>query len=391
MNDLRLVVIAPRYWPLVGETERWVAHLASALRPHIKRVTVLTACWDGAWPREVIHQEIRIIRLGSPPRRGWHRFRYARSLERWLRQEAQEIDVAYTVNLRYDANIAVGAAKKDRFAVVLRTQIENGRWFDAAPRRGRLKRLLAVADAAIAPTRSLAGDLLSAGYAPERIHQIPDGAPPTVPRTAATRFEARVALAEANYDLRVAEYAPLAVSIGRLHKGRNLNRLVDAWALIAARWPAAKLWFLGDGPLRQSLYQRIRDAGLQHQVFLPGTFDELAEIFLAADVFVAPETTNDGNAILLEAMAAGVPVVAADTEDHREILEHGVHGLLVAPGNPRDMAQALETLLESPEQAAQFGAAARSRVEQRYSLPRVAEAHLRLFQQLAAESQSRML
>jgi glycosyltransferase involved in cell wall biosynthesis len=385
MNDLRLVMITPRYWPLVGETERWVAHLARALRPHIERVTVLTGCWDAAWPREVVHQETRVVRLGPPPRRGWHRFRYARSVGRWLREQGPEIDVVYAVNLRYDANIAVGSAKNGRFAVVLRTWSGNGHWLDAAPRRGRLKRLLAIADAAIAPTRSLANDLLVAGYSPAQIHQIPDAAPSTVSRTAATRFEARVALAEANYDLQIAEYAPLAVCVGRLHKGRNLNRLVDAWALIAARWPAARLWFLGDGPLRQALHQRVRDAGLQHQVFLPGTFDELSEIFLAADVFVAPETTNDGHAIMLEAMAAGVPVVATDTEEHGEILEHGVHGLLVAPGNRQDFAQALETLLEAPERAAQYGAAARRRVEQRYSLAQVAEEHLQLFQRLATK------
>ncbi|MFV1967371.1 MAG: glycosyltransferase family 4 protein [Pirellulaceae bacterium] len=384
MSAMRLVIITPRYWPLVGETERWVAHLVQAIRTRVEQVTVLTARWDTTWPREVVYQETRVVRLPHAPRSGWHWYRYARSVGRWLREHASEMDLAYTANLRHDATAAVGALKKRQVAVVVRAEAGDDRWLETVRRRGRLKRLISMADAMIAPTRSLEAELLTTGCGRFQVRHIPVGVPRLDSRTAATRFEARAALAKANHDLRIAEYAPLAVAIGRLGKGRNLNRLVDAWGSIAARWPAARLWFLGDGPLREPLYERIRDAGWHHQVFLPGTFDELAEVFMAADVFVAPEPTHEGATIQIEAMSAGIPVIAADTPDNRDIMEHGVHGLLVAPGNRTALSAALETLLESPDIAAQYGAAARTRVEQRHSISQIAEEHFQLFERLVA-------
>jgi glycosyltransferase involved in cell wall biosynthesis len=85
---------------------------------------------------------------------------------------------------------------------------------------------------------------------------------------------------------------------------------------------------------------------------------------------------------LLEAMAAGLPVVASDIPGNRELVASGECGRLVPPRDPQTLARTLEELLDSPAIARQFGDAARERVQQHYSLEKMARAHLALFERL---------
>ena len=214
----------------------------------------------------------------------------------------------------------------------------------------------------MASTDRIRSDLLRAGYLAERIPCIRNGAWAGPRKDPALRYQARAALAEINQDLAVAEYAPVAVAAGPLCAGRHLFELVAAWRTIAARWPSARLWLLGDGPLRETLYERIVEDGLHQQVVLPGCFDDLLDVFQAADVFVAPAPATEGAQFALEAMAAGLPVVAADGPDYRGVVEDGASGLLVPPGDCSALAKALTSLFDAPQLGAQWGLAGRRRV-----------------------------
>ena len=381
MSVLRLVMVTPRYWPLVGETERFASHLAVGLRPHVE-TTVLTARWSSDWPADVRHRETPVVRLPSAPRGGWGTFRYARSVARWLRHHQREVDVVYAMNLRQDAWAATRALRGARTAIVLRAQGGDCRWLETVPWGRRLRHWTCQADAIVAPARAVARELESAGHGRPPIHVIANGVEAAAPRTAALRYQARLALAEANPDLAAAEYAPVAVSVGSLEDRSSLFALVEAWRPIAARWPSAKLWLLGDGPVRQPLYERIVDRGLHRQVLLPGTFDDLSDVFYAADLFVAWGAVCDGGQFLLEAMAAGLPVVAADTEAHRELVAHGAHGLLVPRGVGAALAEAIGALLADPARGARCGENARRRVLQGFTPARMAGEHRDLFQRI---------
>jgi glycosyltransferase involved in cell wall biosynthesis len=251
----------------------------------------------------------------------------------------------------------------------------------------RIRRSCFAADAILAASETLVQELLQAGYAAERIHRIPYGAGGIPDKSAALRVQARAALAEINHDLETADYAPVAVCLRRLEDRKGLFDLVSAWRTVAQRWPAAKLWLIGDGPLRAALYERIVDLGLHHQILMPGSFDDLQEMFLAADVFVAPSPVPGGSPFLVSALIAGLPVVAISMPDTRDLIEDGVHGLLVPVGDCRALAGAISRLFETPPLAARLGNAARRRTQRNHSLERVATRHLELFSELVAARQ----
>jgi len=385
MNPLRLLIVTPRYWPLVGDTERVTTRLANQFCASGCSTTILTARWHNDWPESVVHLRAVVKRLPGSPRGGWTTFRYMRALARWVRQHRQEFDIVYVMNLRQDAYAVVGALGADDPPVVLRAQRarETGdcHWQHHARFGNRLRKRCQDAAAIVASTDVSADELLRAGYT--SIHRIDFGAEEIEPRSAASRYHARAALAEANQDLEVAEFAPVAICVDRFAEGRGLPELIRAWFPIADRWPSAKLWLIGDGPLRDSLYQSVVDLGLRQQIAMPGSFDELSELYHAADVFVSPSPDYGASQALIEAMAAGLPIIASDTPDVREIIEDSIHGFLTPPGDRQRLSERIAQLFESTDLALRQGLAARRLANECYSLSRVVEDHLTLFKQLA--------
>jgi glycosyltransferase involved in cell wall biosynthesis len=308
-----------------------------------------------------------------------------RALARWVREHHEEFDIVYVMNLRHDAYAVVGALRADDVPVVLRAQRarETGdcHWQDHARFGKRIRNRCQGAAAIVAATNVTSDELLRAGYT--SIHRIDYGAEEMEPRTAASRFHARTALADANQDLEVAEFAPVAVCVERFAEGRGLADLIRAWFPIADRWPSAKLWLIGDGPLRDSLYQSVVDLGLRQQIAMPGSFDELSELYHAADLFVSSAPDYGTSQALVEAMAAGLPIIASDTPDVREMVDDAIHGFLVPPGDRQRLSEQIAQLFDSTELALQHGLAARRRARECYSLSRVVEDHLTLFEQLA--------
>lgn len=385
MTPLRLLMVTPRYWPLVGDTERVTSRLANEFCARGCSTTILTARWHNDWPESVIHRHAVVKRLPGSPRGGWTTFRYMRALARWVREHHKEFDVIYVMNLRQDAYAVVGALQTGNPPVVLRAQracaTGDIHWQEHARFGHRIRRRCQIASAIVASTHVCSDELLRAGYS--SIHQIGYGAEEMEPRSAASRYHARTALADVNQDLEVAEFAPVAVCVDRFTEGRGLPELIRAWFPIAERWPSAKLWLIGDGPLRDSLYEAVVDLGLRQQIALPGSFDELSELYHAADVFVSPSPDYGTSQAVIEAMAAGLPIIATDTPDMRELIDDATHGYLIPAGNTNAMAGRIAHMFESTELALQFGLAARRRATECFSLDRVVDQHISLFQQLA--------
>ncbi|MBI2478449.1 MAG: glycosyltransferase [Planctomycetia bacterium] len=122
MNSLRLLMVTPRYWPLVGDTERVTSRLANEFCSRGCATTILTARWHHDWPESVVHRQAVVKRLPGSPRGGWTTLRYMRALARWVRQHREEFDIVYVMNLRQDAYAVVGALGGHAPPVVLRAQ-----------------------------------------------------------------------------------------------------------------------------------------------------------------------------------------------------------------------------------------------------------------------------
>lgn len=392
MNPLRLVLITRRFWPLVGGAEVVMSNLAVALQQAGANVTLLTAAWQPDWPEEFLHRGVRTIRLPNPPVRLWGTLKYMQAVAGWLRTNRDSFDLVYVSMLKHDAYAALSARRKNPFPVVLRTEGAGTAgdvcWQHAARCGGRIRHACQTADAIVAPSQAMQDELIEAGYRSERIHYLPNGVPVPDETTTPARAEARATLAAAHPHLALPSDAPLAVYTGRLITAKGLDDLIDAWSLVAARRPSARLWLVGEGPNRSDFEQRIKERDLSESIVLPGAYDDVDDFLAAGDVFVLPSLEEGMSLALLEAMARGMPVVATNIRANEQLVTHEEHGLLVNTHAPAELAAAIERLFSNAELAARLGSQARARVKEHFSLDQTAERHQALFQRLVASLRS---
>ncbi len=159
---------------------------------------------------------------------------------------------------------------------------------------------------------------------------------------------------------------PLLVAIGRLDEQKGFDILLDAFVRFVGSRPAAVLAIAGSGGLDQQLRHQAHRLGIDARVRFLGTRSDVADLFAAADAFVVPSRWEGLPLVVLEAMTAGVPVVASDVGDIAEAV--GGDGWLVPPGAPDSLAAALEAIFSEPERAREMAARGRDRVAARYSL-----------------------
>ena len=387
MTPLRLVLVSRRFWPLLGGAERVTANLAAGFCDLGCQVTILTAQWDPTWPGKMSFGDARLVRLPQTSRRFWGTLRYMRALGGWLRDHRGQYDLVYVSMLKHDAFTVLGAVGRD-VPVVLRAEgagvSGDCRW-QAQHWLGRLiRRRCRRAAALVAPSPAVREELLAAGYPAARVLYVPNGVQIPPPRKPEVQRAARHALAETHPAMFLPRGSPLAVYTGRLHEGKGLDRLLTAWKMVSARWPLARLWLAGDGPKRAALERQITALRLHGNVLLPGSFDSVEDFLAAADLFVFPSREEGMSLSLLEAMGAGLPLVASDIPGNRALVENGREGLLVPVDDAEALAAAIERLLEDQPLAVRLGQAARQRAAE-FTLTATVQRHLALFASLRKE------
>jgi glycosyltransferase involved in cell wall biosynthesis len=386
----RLVMVVRRFWPLVGGPERLLANLAVELAGRGCEVIVLTARWKPAWPARIQYYGLPVVRLSSAPDSYWGMLRYLRSLARWLRVNDSRYDLIYVSALRHEAAMALRVANASK-PVVLRAERAGIRgdclWQTKVACGRRIKRHCTAASALIAPSELIGQELIAAEYPASRIRLLSNGVPVPPARTPESKAAARAVLAETHAALNLPDDAPLAVYAGRLNQEKGAKNAIIAWRQVLGRWPKARLWLAGEGPDRAALQRHIDTLNLSARVLLTGVFDAIIELLAAADLFIAPATEADASVAIMEAMAAGLPVVSTDAAGHRACLTDGQEGLLVPVQDPSALAAAIVRLLDEPALAARLGAAARERAIREFSLSKMAEEHLALFGELTQRYQ----
>ena len=168
---------------------------------------------------------------------------------------------------------------------------------------------------------------------------------------------------------------PRIVSVGRFAYPKDYATLVEALARIDADYRAS---FVGDGPDHAAVAADIRRRAAG-RVKLLGARRDVRELLAAADLFVLSSRSEGLPISVLEAMAAGLPVVATSVGGVSELVVDGETGFLVPPADPRALAEAVGRLLRDPELRHRFGAAGRHRAERRFDVARFHEAHVRLY------------
>ncbi|NOZ94711.1 MAG: glycosyltransferase family 4 protein [Acidobacteria bacterium] len=186
------------------------------------------------------------------------------------------------------------------------------------------------ADGYIAISRAVEQELLGAGIPPERIRIVHSGVePPVVPP------ESRRELREA---LDIPQEAPVLGVVAALTDHKGHRYLLDAMPRVLGAFPNAVLLLAGDGELREELETQTAELGLAGAVRFLGYRNDVPRILGALDLFIMPSRLEGLGTSVVDAMLAGVPVVATSAGGLPELIENGVTGLLAEPRSPESLA-----------------------------------------------------
>jgi glycosyltransferase involved in cell wall biosynthesis len=150
-----------------------------------------------------------------------------------------------------------------------------------------------------------------------------------------------------------------AVALLRPQKAHDV--LLRATALLAREWPGVQVLLVGEGPERQALERLTRELGVEQAVRFLGYRNDISDVLSALDVAVCCSDFEGSPAAVLEYMDAALPVVATAVGGVPDLIEPGVHGLLVPPRDPTALAGAIAEVLRDPERGRAMGASGRER------------------------------
>lgn len=171
-------------------------------------------------------------------------------------------------------------------------------------------------------------------------------------------------------------------TLGRFVDAKDYMTMIRAAACLRARAPDFRLYILGDGPERGAMEAEIRRLGLQGHVEMPGFQADVAGWLRRFDIFAMSSIREGQPMALLEAMSHGLPIVATTVGGIPETVESNTEGILVPPGDPERLAEALLMLMSDPALRNAMGAAARARIERDYAIGRIAEMYRDLYDHL---------
>ncbi len=368
-TPLRILFVVDGRFPATGGAEMQARMLAAELLRAGHRVSVLAPRIDGEHPVRESLDGLPVRRLGYPRIKGLGAVLLNLRYAAWLLRHQREFDAIH-IHMMHNLAGAAGWLKpwlKPRIAVKVSGAAEfHGGILDPGL-RGQIKhRLLNFGASRLDVFQCISQHTLvmlrNAGYPSDRLHLVPNAVD-------ARRFEP----AQAGRD------GPLRVVFaGRHVPVKALDVLLRAWALVRAP-EGSQLVLAGDGPEHARLLALARELGIESRVQFPGMVRDIPGLFREAQLYVQASHQEGLPNSVLEAMAGALPVVATRVSGHEDVVRDGSTGLLVPPADPGALAQAMQTLVDSPEMRRRMGAAGREAVLAGYSPDRVLEQLLRLY------------
>ncbi len=183
---------------------------------------------------------------------------------------------------------------------------------------------------------------------------------------------------------------PVLIAVGRLIEKKGFADLIEASRLLHQRGISFRSRIIGEGPEEEALRAQIRSGGLENVVELTGalTQDEVRAMLARSTVFVLPSVAEKGGGmdnlptVIMEAMAAGLPVVSTPTAGIPEMVQDQVTGILLPEHDPGQLARSLEALLANPSRLHSLGKAGRQRAAERFAVEQSARRLRELFARL---------
>lgn len=376
---IAIAICSRRFVPDGGGTEQHTHRLAVELASREHQVTVVTGRYKG---RPSIERAngflIRRLFVGAhvPV---LHEVLLQLSFLWYLIRHSDEYEIVQLSHSQLSVLTAVLVGRFSKKPVVARNSTAGAggdlaSWSSVPLGAQLLRWTLERVNAAVAVSAVTGDEFLAAGVPEQRIQLIENG----VEVGGAGRDDAD----SLRRELGLRTGAFVVLFIGRLVPVKAPGDLIDAWLRFAKRHGDTQLVFLGEGELEDDLRAQIVKSGQVENAILAGRVNNVNEYLLAADVFVLPSVSEAMPNALLEAMAAGLPVIASAVGGILDVVDHGENGLLYSPGDTEGLGNCLLAMARSPEQRTRFGENARQTIIDRFSLERMTDRYVGLYQAL---------
>lgn len=341
-----VAVFIDRFAP--GGTQRQTLELLARLDRRRFRVHPVCFHREGAWFERVTRFDEPVALFPIYGFRRPHTWRQFLAFARWCRET--RIQVLHTCEL-YSNVFALPAGA----LVSVPVRIGSRRGFVEPPGLQRLQRVAyAAAHRILANSQAAADRLRLEGVPGHKVRVIPNGVDTSA-------FPPR------EYSARPRRIAVVAC----LREEKRIDVLIAAAPRILSRYPDAELRIAGEGLCRPALEAQVDALGIRQRVTFLGHRDDVADVLAGADVFVLPSRSEALPNSVMEAMAAGLPVVASAVGGIPELVRDGRTGRLVPPGDAGALADALLDLLDHPDRLAEFGRAGREAMERTFAFARM--------------------
>jgi L-malate glycosyltransferase len=353
-----------------GGTERLVVEICRRLA---REFGVSVCCLDdeGEWAFDLQSQGIEVKALH---RRPGFRPQVGRAIAQLARE--RQIDVLHCHQYSPFVYGRVAAVWNRRLKIVY---TEHGRLSDERPswKRRLVNPWLSKFDGSIvAVSHELREYMIDARFPRERVEVVHNGVEPAAVPSGAERRRARE-------QLRLDDRALVVATVARLDPVKDLMTLLEAFASVRRRVPSAHLLVVGDGPERDRLEARAAQPDLAGSVHMTGYRSDVRALLPAADVYTSSSISEGVSITILEAMAAGIPVVATAVGGTPEVLtEESDGGILVPCRDPERLAAAIASLALDQRRRVAMSAAGRRRLESSFTVDRMVDDYARMYRGL---------
>ena len=358
----------------VGGTESHVLELASRIDRKRFDVVVVSLKPEGALVPELRARGVRVISLNGT---GKLDVRVLFRLREILRVEEPDIVQAFLFWANVAARLMRHVERKMCVVSAYHDQVAQEGWFIRFLDRLTMKWTNRMVCCSHAVRRSVQSRI---GGREEQFIMIPFG-------VEIHRF--RKAVAVSRYDLGLEECIPVIGTVCRLvEPKKGLRFLLEAVAQMgkAAARPVCQVLIVGEGPAEEQLRVLAEELGIASRVIFAGVRRDIPQLLPVLDAFVLPSLYEGFGIAILEAMAAGLPVVATTVGGIPEFVTDGMTGRLVEPGNAEALADAIQAVLANPEQARQMGLRGQRHVQEHFDVGAVVRQHEAVYEACLASA-----
>jgi len=358
----------------VGGTESHLLDLAPRINRKKFDVVVVSLKPDGSLVSDLRSRGIRVISLNG---KGKMDIRVLFRLRRILRAERPDVVQSFLFWANVAARLVRQADKKVCVISSYHDQVAREGWLTRFVDRWTMRwtnRIMCCSDAVRSSVKTRIGGR------EDQFVVIPFG-------VEAGRFQG--VAARLRHELGLQGGLPVIGTVCRLvEPKKGLRFLLEAIALLEkeAEGPVCQVLIVGEGPAEERLRVMAQQLGIASRVIFAGVRRDIPQLLPLLDVFVLPSLYEGFGIAILEAMAAGRPVVATTVGGIPEFVTHGETGILVEPGDATVLARAINRILANPDQARQMGLRGQSHVREKFEMATVVRQHEDVYEACCAGS-----